>query len=105
MTIQWTDGWERTYDLDPLDSSDGPEDADDDGYTNAQEYSQGSDPRIPAPRELVVSGQPLSGVAPLEVNFSVSYLGDVQSYLWDFGDGETSSLDTPSHVFSGGRLI
>jgi clumping factor A len=41
------DGWEVTYDFDPLDPSDAAEDADNDGLTNLQEYQHDSDPQVP----------------------------------------------------------
>ncbi|WP_313790931.1 PKD domain-containing protein [Allomuricauda sp. SCSIO 65647] len=52
--------------------------------------------------EAVVSATPLSGQAPLEVSFIGSSSTDdvaVVSYLWDFGDGETSTEPDPTHTF------
>lgn len=47
---------------------------------------------------------PLSGPAPLTVNFSSSGSydpdGTIPSYSWDFGDGGTSILANPSHSYS-----
>lgn len=40
------DEWEKKYDLDPTDPSDGSKDADGDGYTNVEEYINGTDPRV-----------------------------------------------------------
>jgi len=39
------DTWERTHGLDPELAGDGPRDADRDGYTNVEEYLNGTDPR------------------------------------------------------------
>ena len=39
------DDWERQYKLDPRDATDGAKDADKDGYTNVEEYLNGTDPR------------------------------------------------------------
>jgi hypothetical protein len=39
------DEWEHLYCLDPADSADGPQDADGDGYTNVEEYLNGTKPR------------------------------------------------------------
>jgi pectate lyase len=39
------DTWETKYQLDPAKASDGPMDADGDGYTNVEEYLNGTDPR------------------------------------------------------------
>ncbi|MCJ7571563.1 MAG: PKD domain-containing protein, partial [Candidatus Thermoplasmatota archaeon] len=44
----------------------------------------------------------LSGVAPLEVHFTGTASdpdGSIVSYLWDFGDGQTSSQQNPTHTF------
>ena len=42
------DEWEEFYGLNPRDPSDGPQDADGDGYTNVEEYLNGTFPVIPA---------------------------------------------------------
>jgi pectate lyase len=39
------DEWENLYDFDPHDPSDGPADADGDGYTNVEEYLNRTEPR------------------------------------------------------------
>jgi PKD repeat protein len=44
------------------------------------------------------SGTPLSGVAPLTVNFTDLTTGVSTSYSWTFGDSGTSSLQNPSHT-------
>lgn len=44
-------------------------------------------------------GDPKNGCAPLQVNFldsSYAFLSDVVSWSWDFGNGETSTLQNPS---------
>jgi hypothetical protein len=38
------DDWEELYCLDPDNASDGPGDADKDGYTNIEEYLNGTEP-------------------------------------------------------------
>jgi pectate lyase len=38
------DAWEQQFELDPQDPLDGPQDKDDDGYTNVEEYLNGTDP-------------------------------------------------------------
>lgn len=48
----------------------------------------------------VFRGYPRMGAAPLIVtfhNFSTGYGG---RYLWDFGDGETSNQENPTHTYS-----
>lgn len=49
-----------------------------------------------------IQGNPQEGVAPLKVIFhSDAYDpdGDEISYLWDFGDGQSSSLPNPIHTY------
>jgi PKD repeat protein len=46
---------------------------------------------------------PVSGAAPLAVQFSAQASdpdGDPLAFLWDFGDGNTSATEDPSHVFN-----
>ena len=56
----------------------------------------------PAPVAPVAafSGTPTSGVAPLTVAFTDATTGDVDTWLWDFGDGQTSTLQNPSHEYT-----
>jgi len=42
---------------------------------------------------------PLSGLTPLEVNFTDESRGTIESWLWDFGDGSTSTDQNPTHVY------
>ena len=46
------------------------------------------------------SGSPTSGVAPLTVNFTSASTGTISTYAWNFGDGTTSTVQNPSHVYS-----
>ncbi len=46
------------------------------------------------------SGSPTSGSFPLTVNFSNTSTGSITSYAWTFGDGGTSTLASPSHVYA-----
>jgi PKD repeat protein len=39
------------------------------------------------------------GPAPLTVNF-INHGSEAESYIWDFGDGSTSSLYSPRHTFT-----
>ncbi|HLF29248.1 MAG TPA: PKD domain-containing protein, partial [Anaerolineae bacterium] len=50
---------------------------------------------------LDFSGQPVTGTAPLTVNFTnlSTPLGEVDAWLWDFGDGITDTLQNPTHVY------
>lgn len=40
-----------------------------------------------------------SGLYPLSVSFTDLTTGTVTSWLWDFGDGTTSSQQNPSHIY------
>ena len=42
----------------------------------------------------------LSGVAPLVVDFDDFSAGEIDSWSWDFGDGETSTEANPSHTYT-----
>jgi len=41
-----------------------------------------------------------SGVAPLTVQFTDASDGIPSSWLWDFGDGETSTEASPEHIYA-----
>jgi PKD repeat protein/surface antigen len=46
------------------------------------------------------SASPVSGSAPLAVQFIDQSMGDPDSWYWDFGDGSTSSEQHPSHTYT-----
>ncbi len=48
-----------------------------------------------------INGFPLEGCVPYTINPSpnVTTVDGVASYLWDFGDGFTSTLQNPTHVY------
>lgn len=52
----------------------------------------------------VASATPTSGYSPLNVSFSSAGSSNPQggalTYLWDFGDGNTSTLPDPSHTYT-----
>jgi len=56
---------------------------------------------LPTPNLAVsVSPNPSSGSAPLSVNFTAEVSGTTAtSYKWNFGDGQTSTAPSPSHVY------
>jgi PKD repeat protein len=45
---------------------------------------------------------PLSGFGPLSVTFTDATLGGPTSWSWDFGDGQTSTQQNPTHTFTPG---
>jgi PKD repeat protein len=54
--------------------------------------------------KAVITANPTSGVAPLAVSFSGSGStdtgGTITSYAWNFGDGQTSTVVSPSHIYA-----
>jgi PKD repeat protein len=42
---------------------------------------------------------PTTGIAPLTVVFTNTSTGNYDASLWDFGDGITSTLESPSHIY------
>ena len=55
---------------------------------------------VPPPPTADFTGSPLSGVAPLTVNFTDTSTGNVTSWSWSFGDGGTSTAQHPSYTFT-----
>ena len=51
---------------------------------------------------------PVSGCIPLVVKFTDSSLagsGSLTSWLWDFGDGHTDSVQNPQHTYTAGNVF
>ncbi|MPM34339.1 hypothetical protein SDC9_80921 [bioreactor metagenome] len=48
------------------------------------------------------SGSPLTGCDPTTVNFLDQSTGNITIWEWDFGDGNISGLQNPSHVYNAG---
>lgn len=49
--------------------------------------------------EIAFSADPRTGEQPLEVSFNDETTGQVEAWLWDFGDGTTSDERDPVHVY------
>ena len=65
------------------------------------DYSNELSVNIPAAAPTVdFTASPGSGTAPLTVTFSATASGQMTSWLWDFGDGTTSTAQNPSHIYS-----
>jgi len=43
--------------------------------------------------------EPINGIVPLDVTFTANIVGDFNAVSWDFGDGNTSSENTPNHTY------
>ena len=56
-------------------------------------------PGVAAP-VAAFSGTPLSGNAPLSVGYTDQSLNNPTSWFYDFGDGNTSTLQNPTHVYA-----
>ena len=62
-------------------------------------------PIVPQPVEIkaIIIAKPAKGYSPLKVNFSgqksYSKPGKIISYLWDFGDGDTSTKKNPENTY------
>ena len=52
------------------------------------------------PVQASFTAWPTSGVVPLEVHFSNASAGDYTESLWNFGDGLTSTLRSPPHIYT-----
>ncbi|MBN1997512.1 PKD domain-containing protein [candidate division KSB1 bacterium] len=53
-----------------------------------------------APPVAQFGAEPRSGDLPLTVQFSDSSSGLITGWLWNFGDGQTSTLQNPQHTFN-----
>jgi glucose/arabinose dehydrogenase/PKD repeat protein len=62
-------------------------------------YVAGNQPPV-----VVAAGEPTTGLSPLQVGFSSAGTFDPEgqplSYLWNFGDGATSTQANPSHTYA-----
>jgi PKD repeat protein len=59
------------------------------------------------PPTVSLTATPMSGGAPLAVSFTATASdpdGQVVSYKWDFGNGQTSTQQNPSHTYSAGSF-
>ena len=52
------------------------------------------------PQVADFSATPLSGIYPLTVQFTDTSTNTPTSWLWSFGDGQTSTLQNPSHTYT-----
>ena len=59
------------------------------------------DPPVTGGIDAEFSGTPISGPAPLTVAFTDATVGGIPlTYLWTFGDGQTSTQPNPAHVYA-----
>ena len=50
--------------------------------------------------QAAFASSPVSGIAPVTVVFTNTSTGDFSSSLWNFGDGVTSTLPSPTHTYA-----
>ncbi len=50
--------------------------------------------------QAVFTASPSQGEAPLNVQFTDASIGAPTAWLWDFGDGTNSTLQSPAHIFN-----
>ncbi len=53
-----------------------------------------------APLASAFEASPVMGAAPLDVDFTSQSVGEITSYLWDFGDGSSSTEENPTHTYT-----
>ncbi len=57
----------------------------------------------PQPLKADFTGEPTSGTKNTTVQFTSQSTGSINSWLWNFGDGETSIDPNPSHTYTDAR--
>ena len=71
-----------------------------DGFNDESEFSNDVGTTIPyRPPIVAFNASTTTGTAPLALNFVATVQGAVTSYLWNFGDGSTSTSPNPAHVY------
>jgi len=78
------------------------------GYAVWNNYITVTDGPVPEPTQTQVPGNiipkfsayPAAGNAPLIVDYRDLSSGNPVTWVWDFGDGEQSSLQNPSHTYT-----
>jgi PKD repeat protein len=56
-------------------------------------------PPIPQLLQALFEVGPVTGTSPLRVHFKDQSKGAIAKYAWDFGDGQSSDLQNPVHVY------
>jgi len=58
-----------------------------------------------APPQADFTASPTWGFVPLSVQFTDLSTGGVEAWLWEFGDGDTSTLQNPAHLYTSTGLF
>jgi PKD repeat protein len=69
-------------------------------YSNEVSYMLPAPPPPPGVPVANFTVNPSSGQAPLTVQFDDASTGSPTTWAWDFGDGITSDLQSPSHIYT-----
>ena len=70
--------------------------------SNAYGYSISNPATITVlePPAAAFTADPAEGNAPLTVQFTDNSTGNVTAWLWNFGDGNTSTVQNPTHTYA-----
>src|SRR5262245_49487016 len=60
----------------------------------------GPTPAAVTSTQVSFTASPTSGRLPLKVAFSDASTGSITAWAWDFGDGTSSTLPSPSHIYA-----
>jgi PKD repeat protein len=67
---------------------------------SGQEYGEAGTIHLSGLFIVGFTADPVSGYAPLTVTFTNTTTGVATGYEWDFGDGATSAITHPTHVYT-----
>jgi PKD repeat protein len=71
-----------------------------DVFNGESEFSNDVGTTVPyRPPVVAFNASTTTGTAPLALNFVATVQGAATSYLWNFGDGSTSTAPSPAHVY------
>jgi hypothetical protein len=56
--------------------------------------------RIEPDRSIMFYADAIAGPAPLEIGFTAGSDRSVDSWLWDFGDGDSAETQSPTHIYT-----
>jgi PKD repeat protein len=69
------------------------------GPSGSDSYSQTDAVRIYQAVQAAFDASPVTGKTPLQVTFTNRSTGDIQNWQWDFGDGNSSVAENPTHEY------
>ncbi|MEN6342197.1 MAG: RHS repeat-associated core domain-containing protein [Methanospirillum sp.] len=68
---------------------------------NVEDAPPGADQTVAVPETAIAdfTATPTNGSAPMTVYFADISTGEANKWSWSFGDGATSNLESPSHIY------